>query len=44
MMHSVDLKDSTNLPKICLKEAEKQKLFVVVGLKPHGLRTLLAFS
>lgn len=43
-MHSVDFKDSTNLPKICSKETEKQKLFVDVGLKPNGLQTLLAFS
>lgn len=39
-MHSVDFKDSTNLPKISSKETEKQRLFVIVGLKPNGLRTL----
>lgn len=44
VMHSVDFKDSTNLPKISWKETEKQKLFLIVGLKPNGLRTLLVFS
>lgn len=40
-MHSVDFKDSMNLPKISLKETEKQKLFVVVGFEAKWITNFI---